>query len=184
LLTAPDKSVAIRKIVKYPDSLLREVSSEVREPGEVRELVVDMTETMYAGQGAGLAAIQVGVPLRVFIVDAVFAGGSARDLPLVFINPRLTHLGEERETLEEGCLSFPQVFLSIARSLVARIEAVDLDGYPFEREAVGLLARALQHETDHLDGRLIIDHVGRVRRQLVERKLRAARPDDGEEGRA
>jgi peptide deformylase len=171
--------MAIRTLVTYPDPLLRETSAEIRDPGGVGQLIADMAETMYAANGAGLAAIQVGEPLRLFIVDPLCAGGSEEDPPLAFVNPELIITSEERETLEEGCLSFPEVFLSVPRSLGAKIRATDERGAPFELEAEGFFARALQHEMDHLQGRLIIDYVGRIKRQLVERRLRESSAQRG-----
>lgn len=165
--------MAIRPIIRYPDPELRKISAEVDDPtsDEVRQLVEDMAETMYASNGAGLAAIQVGVPLRLFIVDAAIAGGTEEDPPLVFINPEWVDLSKERATSDEGCLSFPGIYVPIARSVRATIRATDLEGKPFKLSGEGLLARALQHESDHLDGRLLADFVGRIKRQLIERKL-------------
>jgi peptide deformylase len=165
--------MAIRKIVKYPDPVLREHSTAVEDPtsAEVGTLVEDMAETMYAASGAGLAAIQVGVPLRLFIVDAAIAGGDEEDPPLVFINPELVELSEEKETADEGCLSFPGIYVPIRRSYRARVRAQDLRGETFELDGEGLLARAFQHETDHLDAKLLADYVGRIKRQLIQRKL-------------
>ena len=163
--------MAIRDIVVYPDPRLRDDSVEVVDVAEVRQLVQDMAETMYAESGAGLAAIKIGVAKRVFIVDAPIAGGTEKDPPMVFINPEVVELGEEQEVTEEGCLSFPDVFVPIARSLRARFRATDLDGNRFEVEGDGLFARAMQHEFDHLNGKLIADFVGRIKRQLIRRKL-------------
>jgi len=171
--------MALRTIVKYPDPQLRLISKSVEDPKdpELRALVEDMAETMYAANGAGLAAIQVGVPLRLFIVDAAIAGGSEEDPPLAFINPELVWLSDEKETGDEGCLSFPGIYVPIARSLRARIRATDLEGKEFELDGEGLLARAFQHESDHLDAKLLADYVGRIKRQLIERKLARAGQD-------
>lgn len=165
--------MALREIVKYPDPKLRLVSKSVEDPTdeEIRTLVEDMAESMYASNGAGLSAIQVGVPLRLFIVDAAIAGGGEEDPPLVFINPEIVWLGDETETGDEGCLSFPGIFVPITRSVHARVRARNLAGEEFEMAAEGLVARAFQHESDHLDARLIVDYVGRIKRQLIERKL-------------
>ena len=163
--------MAIRDIVVYPDPKLREESVTVEDPASVKALVEDMAETMYAESGAGLAAIQIGVPKRLFIVDAPIAGGSEQDPPIVFINPEVVELGEEQENSEEGCLSFPDIYVPIKRSLRATFRATDLSGERFEMEGEGLLARAMQHEFDHLNGKLIADFVGRIKRQLIQRKL-------------
>ena len=122
--------------------------------------------------------------LRVFLVDGQVAGG-AEDVPaLVFVNPEITWLDEETEAVEEGCLSFPGVFVTVKRSTRARCRALNLSGQPFEVEAEGLYARALQHEIDHLDGRLLIDKVGPVKREMIKRKMkRAAETGEYEEAR-
>ena len=138
----------------------------------MRQLVADMTETMNAANGAGLAAIQVGVPVRLFIVDGHVAGGAEDAPPKVFIDPEIVEISEESQTGDEGCLSFPDIFVPVKRGMRARVRARDLDGNVFEAEGEGLFARALQHETDHLNGRLLIDQVGPVKRELIKRKLR------------
>jgi peptide deformylase len=165
--------MAVRSIVRFPDPTLRQRSEEVTEFGDdVRQLVADMTETMVDANGAGLAAIQVGVPVRMFIVDGHVAGGAEDAPPKVFINPELAEISEESQTGDEGCLSFPDIFVPVKRGMRAKVRARDLDGNVFEAEGEGLYARALQHETDHLNGRLLIDQVGPVKRELIKRKLR------------
>ncbi len=161
----------IRPLVIYPDPRLREESVKVEDPTSVKQLVDDMAQTMYANDGAGLAAIQVGVPQQIFMVDSPIAGGSEKDPPMVFINPEVVELSEETETADEGCLSFPDIFVPITRSLRAKFRATDLNGERFEAEGDGLFARAMQHEFDHLNGKLIADFVGRIKRQLIQRKL-------------
>ena len=164
----------LREILRYPDPRLREPSKPVQDPQDpaLRKLVDEMAETMYAASGAGLAAIQVGVPLRLFIVDAAIAGGDEADPVLTFINPELTWRSDETECGDEGCLSFPGIYVPITRALRAGIRATNLDGEVFEMEGEGLLARAFQHESDHLDAKLLSDYVGRLKRQLIERRLR------------
>src|SRR5262245_11621142 len=177
--------MAIQSILKYPDPLLRQPTRELLCIDDAtRALVTDMIETMYAANGAGLAAIQIGSDLRIFVVDGFVAGG-AEDAPArVFINPRITLLSDETLAAEEGCLSFPGVFVPIKRALRARCSALDLDGKPFEVEGEGLFARALQHEIDHLNGRLLIDMVGPVKREMIKRKMkRAAETGEYEEAR-
>ena len=116
--------MALRPIVKYPDNFLRQPTSVVAEvDGEIRTLVADMVETMYAKNGAGLAAIQVGSAERIFIVEASVAGGDENDHPIVFINPKIEWLSDETELSDEGCLSFPGVYVPIKRSLRARVRA-------------------------------------------------------------
>jgi peptide deformylase len=165
--------MAVRPIVKYPDPRLRQATVPVREvTTEVRQLVADMADTMYAANGAGIAAIQVGVPERIYLIDAYVAGGREEDPPLVFINPEITWLSDETITSDEGCLSFPGVFVPIKRSLRARVRAMGLDGEIFELESEGLCARAMQHEGDHLTGRLLVDFVGPLKREMIKRKLK------------
>jgi peptide deformylase len=165
--------MAVRPILRFPDPKLRQRSAELEGVDDsVRQLVADMTETMVDANGAGLAAIQVAVPLRLFIVDGQVAGGEEGSSPKVFINPELLEISEEAQTGDEGCLSFPNIFVPVKRGMRAKIRAMDLDGNTFELEGEGLLARALQHETDHLNGRLLIDQVGPVKRELIKRKLR------------
>jgi peptide deformylase len=180
-------SMAVRPILRFPDSRLRQTSAEVKAiDDDVRRLVADMTDAMYAASGAGLAAIQVGSPLRLFIVDGGVAGGSEQDPPRVFINPKIIEISEEAQTGDEGCLSFPGIFVPVKRGMRARVSATDLDGNSFEVEGEALFARALQHETDHLNGRLLIDQVGPVKREIIKRKLRrdaaeAAAADESED---
>lgn len=164
--------MAILEIVKYPDPLLREVCTPVGEDLEgIDKLVADMAETMYANNGAGLAAIQVGVPKRLFIIEAEITGGEPTDPPKVFIDPEILWLDDEVENSEEGCLSFPGIYIPIDRAFRCRIRARNLQGETFEAEGEGLFARAMQHENDHLNGRLLADFVGRIKRRMIERKL-------------
>ena len=162
-----------RPILRFPDPRLRKVSEPVVSfDDSLRSLVNDMKDTMYLAEGAGLAAIQVGEPLRLFIIDPEVAGRTSEDPPVVFANPELIEISEEEQTGDEGCLSFPGIFVPVKRGMRAKIRAQDLEGKTFELEGQGLLARALQHETDHLTGRLLIDMVGPVKRQIIRRKMR------------
>jgi peptide deformylase len=165
--------MAIREILVYPDPRLREVAQPVTQVDEeIRTLVEDMAETMYAAPGVGLAATQIGVARRVFVIDI-----ASEDEPsnlLVFINPELFDL-DGVQTYREGCLSFPGVAEDIKRAARVRVRALDRDGNPFELEAEGLLAVAVQHENDHLDGELMIDRVSPLRRRLMSRRLARAR---------
>ncbi len=163
--------MALRPILIYPDAKLRQVSQQASHPGSLRDLVQDMADTMYAANGAGLAAIQVGEPVRLFIIDAPIAGGTEQDPPLVFFNPEFVELSAEKETADEGCLSFPGIYVPVERSLRAHIRAMDLEGNVFEMKGEKLLARAMQHEMDHLDAKLLADYVGRIKRQIITRKL-------------
>ena len=165
--------MATRPILRFPDPRLRQRSAQVTDlDDDLRQLVADMAETMVAAEGAGLAAIQVGAPVRLFIVDGPVAGGAEGSPPKVFINPEIVEVSEEAQTGDEGCLSFPGIFVPVKRGMRARVRAQDLDGQTFEAEGEALFARAIQHETDHLNGRLLIDQVGPVKRELIKRKLR------------
>ena len=165
--------MATRPIVRFPDPQLRERSAQIDAvDDDLRQLVADMAETMVAAEGAGLAAIQVGAPVRLFIVDGHVAGGAENSPAKVFINPEIVEISDEAQTGDEGCLSFPNIFVPVKRGMRARVRAMDLDGQMFEAEGEGLFARALQHETDHLNGKLLIDQVGPVKREIIKRKLR------------
>ncbi|HVZ87750.1 MAG TPA: peptide deformylase [Polyangia bacterium] len=165
--------MAERPIVRFPDPKLRQRSAEIGAVDDgLRQLVADMAETMVAADGAGLAAIQVGAPVRLFLIDGHVAGGEEGAPARVFINPEIVQISEEAQTGDEGCLSFPNIFVPVKRGMRARVRAMDLDGKVFEAEGEGLFARALQHETDHLNGKLLIDQVGPVKREIIKRKLR------------
>ncbi len=165
--------MATRPILRFPDPKLRHKSTAIEGvDDDLRQLVADMAETMEAAEGAGLAAIQVGAPVRLFIVEGHVAGGAEGSPPKVFINPEIVETSDESQTGDEGCLSFPNIFVPVKRGMRARVRAMDLDGQTFEAEGEGLYARALQHETDHLNGRLLIDQVGPVKREIIKRKLR------------
>jgi peptide deformylase len=165
--------MAVRPILRFPDPSLRRVSEPVVNfDDSLRTLVEDMKDTMYLAEGAGLAAIQVGQPLRLFIIDPEVAGRGPEDPPVVLANPELVEVSAEEQTGDEGCLSFPGIFVPVKRGMRAKVRAQGLDGKTFEIEGQALLARALQHEYDHLSGRLLIDMVGPVKRQIIKRKMR------------
>jgi peptide deformylase len=165
--------MAVLEVVKYPDPILREDTKIVDEVDDgIRELVRDMTDTMYALNGAGIAAIQVGRLERIFILDGKVAGGDEDSPPVVCINPEVVEAGKGIEVAEEGCLSFPGVFVDIKRPKWAKVRATNLDGETFEIEGDGLLGRALQHEHDHLTGKLMVDLVGMVKKEMIKRKMK------------
>jgi peptide deformylase len=165
--------MALRPILRYPDARLREKSRDVHTFGDdLRALVSDMAETMFDANGAGLAAIQVGVPLRLFIIDGPVAGDDETAGPRVFINPELVEISDEAQTGDEGCLSCPGIYVPVKRGMRALVRALDIDGQVFEMSGDALFARALQHENDHLIGRLLIDQCGPVKREIIKRKLR------------
>ena len=157
-------------IVTYPDARLRRSTIAVDEiTDEIRALVLDMTDTMYARDGVGLAAPQVGRVERIFVLasDILPPGDYG-----VFINPEIVASRRETEAAVEGCLSFPGVALRIPRATGVKVRATNLEGIQFELECEGFLARAVQHEYDHLDGKLFLDLVSAIKRQAVTKKLR------------
>jgi peptide deformylase len=138
----------------------------------VRELVRDMIDTMYSLSAAGIAAIQVGRYERIFIIDGGVATGEENADPLVFINPEVVETGGGLALSEEGCLSFPGVFVEVRRPRSAKLRALDVNGEVFEAGGDGLFGRALQHEHDHLTGKLMIDLVGMVKKEVIKRKMK------------
>jgi peptide deformylase len=162
----------IRPILVFPDPRLREAAQPVTTiDDEIRSLAEDLAETMYDARGVGLAATQLGVPHRVFVVDVAPEGEPSR--LFVFINPEIRASGG-RQSLREGCLSFPGIHEEIRRAAFVEVRALGVDGEPFELTAEGLLSVAIQHETDHLDGVLMIDKLNAIKRRLVSRKVTRA----------
>jgi peptide deformylase len=163
--------MAVREILHFPDKRLRVPGKPVTEfDDELRKVIDDMAETMYDGQGVGLAAPQIGLALRLFIIDVANNDEDAPSELRVFVNPEITErVGEI--IWNEGCLSFPGVREDVKRAERVTVRAQDASGKSFELEAEGLLAVAIQHEIDHLDGKLIIDHLSILRRRLVRRAM-------------
>ncbi len=159
--------MAILDILHFPDPRLRNKARPVTQVDDkVRRLVDDMFETMYAAPGIGLAATQVNVPLRVVTIDV----SEERDQPLALINPEILER-DGVEEMNEGCLSVPGVYEKIRRANHIRFRALDREGRPFESEAEGLLAVCIQHEIDHLDGKLFVDYLSSLKRQRIRKKL-------------
>jgi peptide deformylase len=164
--------VTIRKLHLLGSPVLRQRAAPVAVVDDaVRELVDDLFETMRAAKGVGLAANQVGIARRVAVVDV----GDDDPPPLVLINPRIAAMGDERETAEEGCLSIPDVYGDVERALTVTLEALDREGRPYRTDVSGFKGRAVQHEVDHLDGVLFLDHLSAVKRGLLLAKWRKAR---------
>ncbi len=159
------------EILTFPDARLRRRAEPVPSvDNEVRQLVDDMLETMYAAPGIGLAAIQVNVPKRVVVIDV----SEDKNDPLCLINPEIvSHDGVEE--MEEGCLSVPGFYENVTRAEHIKVSALNRDGQPFELETGGLLAVCIQHEIDHLDGKLFVDHISILKRQRIRRKLEKER---------
>jgi peptide deformylase len=165
--------MALRDIIILPDKRLRSVSKPVAEIGdEIRSLVADMFETMYEAPGIGLAAIQVGAPSRVIVMD--LSKREAEAEPRVFINPEITWSSEEKSVYEEGCLSIPDVHEDVERPARVKIRYLDLEGAPHEEDAEGLFATCIQHEVDHVNGVLFIDHISKLKRQRIIKKFAKA----------
>jgi len=157
----------LRQILYYPDPRLRRQAEPVTEvTDEVRALIADMAETMYEAPGVGLAAIQIGVAQRVVVIDI----SETRDQLRVFVNPEIVE-ADGKQVLEEGCLSVPGIFEPVARAAHLRVRALDRDGQPFEYEADGFLATCIQHEIDHLEGKVFVDHLSRLKQQRIRKKL-------------
>lgn len=158
-------------IITLPDPKLRLVSDPVeRVDAELLKLADDMLETMYDAPGIGLAAIQVGIPKRLIVLDV--SSDDNAPTPLTLINPKILHLGGTTRMHEEGCLSIPDVHIEIERPASLTVGYLDREGKPRELVAEGLLATAIQHEVDHLDGKLIIDFLSRLKRDIVVRRFR------------
>jgi peptide deformylase len=158
-------------ILEYPDPRLRKTAEPVTQVDDaVRQLADDMLETMYARNGVGLAATQVDVHRRVIVLDV----SDTRDQPLLLINPELLKL-EGKGPGEEGCLSLPGIYDKLSRATHIRVRALDRDGKPFEMDAEGLLAVCIQHEMDHLQGKLFVDYLSELKRQMIRRRLEKER---------
>jgi len=164
--------VSLRKLHLLGSPILRQRADPV--PGvddAVRQLIDDLFETMHAAKGVGLAANQVGIAQRVAVVDT---GGDTPE-PVVLVNPTIVHRGEETEIAEEGCLSIPEIFGDVERPVSIIVEATDRSGAPFRLKTSGYQARAIQHEVDHLDGVLFLDHLSAVKRGLLLSKWKRLR---------
>jgi peptide deformylase len=156
------------EILEFPDPRLRTVAKPVEKvDDELRKLIDDMFETMYACPGIGLAATQVNVHQRLIVMDL----SEDQSQPRVFINPEITPLTDELAPYEEGCLSVPGFYEKVQRTARVSIKALDRDGNEFEEEADELLATCIQHEIDHLDGKLFVDYVSRLKRDRIKKKL-------------
>lgn len=163
--------MALLPILSFPDPRLRTIAKPVEHVSDdIRQLASDMFETMYAAPGIGLAATQVDHHIQLIVMDL----SESKDQPMVFINPKITTLTEETQPYEEGCLSVPQIYDKVERPSRVKIEALDLQGEKFEIEADGLLAVCIQHEMDHLNGKLFVDHLSPLKRQRAREKVEKA----------
>lgn len=162
--------MTIREIITAPDPRLKVISKPVDQvTDETRALMDDMLETMYAAPGIGLAAIQIGIPLRIIVMDLAKDGDAPE--PRYFINPEILESSEQLAPYEEGCLSVPDIYDTVERPDFVKVRYLDYDGEIRTIEAEGLLATCIQHEMDHLEGILFLDHLSRLKRSIVLRKL-------------
>jgi len=162
-------------ILEYPDPRLRKRAEPVAVVDDaVRKLAADMLDTMYAANGVGLAATQVDVHRRLIVLDV----SEERNQPLILINPELL-LAEGKGPGEEGCLSLPGIYDKLSRATHIRVRALNLQGEPFEMDAAGLLATCIQHEMDHLEGKLFVDYLSELKRQLIRRRMEKERRQRG-----
>ena len=169
--------MAIREILTAPDPRLKAKSKPV-EGGVTdaqRALMDDMLETMYDAPGIGLAAIQIGVPLRIIVMD--LARDDEPKAPRYFVNPEILWASDEREAYEEGCLSVPEIYDEVERPAQVKLRYLDYNGKPVEEDAEGLYAVCIQHEMDHLEGVLFIDHLSRLKRESALRKVKKAKQE-------
>jgi len=170
--------MAVREILEVPDPRLRVISTPVETVDDsVRTLVSDMFDSMYAARGIGLAAVQISVPKRVIVIDLQEDGPDGKPVrePRVFINPEIVEVAPEQVPYNEGCLSVPDQYAEVVRPATARVKWLDLDGTAHDEMLEGLLATCIQHEMDHLQGILFIDHLSRLKREMVLKKLAKAR---------
>ena len=166
----------IKPLIILPDPVLRLVSAPVEQvDAEIRKLAADMLDTMYDAPGIGLAAIQVGEPLRMLVIDLAKEGEPPA--PQIFINPEVLATGDDRSIYEEGCLSIPDYYAEVERPASVRVKYVDAQGKSHEIDADGLLATCLQHEIDHLNGVLFIDHISKLKRDMVVKKFKKLAKD-------
>lgn len=182
--TLKSPAMALRDIIILPDSQLRLVSKPVEKvTPEIRQLVDDMFQTMYEAPGIGLAAIQVAQPLRLITMDLAKPdgkGGEPKREPRVFINPEIVAKSDELSVYEEGCLSIPEFYEEVERPARVRVRFMDAEGVVREEDAEGLYATCIQHEIDHLNGVLFIDHLSRLKRDRVIKKFAKAAKRAGE----
>ena len=168
--------MSIKPLIILPDPVLRQVSKPVDKiDSSIKKLAADMFETMYEAPGIGLAAIQIGVPLRMLVID--LAKQDEPKQPQIFVNPEIVASSDERSTYEEGCLSIPEYYADVERPASVRVKFMDGNGKDQEMEADGLLSTCLQHEIDHLNGVLFIDYISKLKRDIVVRRFKKLAKD-------
>lgn len=162
--------MSVRKIITVPDKILRKISTPIEKIGnDEKKLIKDLFESMYQSNGIGLAAIQVGIPKRIIVLD--ISGKDEKKNPLCFINPIIKTKSEKLSSYEEGCLSIPDTFIEIERPSVCEVEYLNIDGKKNSIKCEGLLSTCIQHEIAHCDGELIIDYLSKLKKDMVIKKL-------------
>ena len=162
--------MSIKDIITVPDDTLKKISSPIEKVGvDEKKLMNDLLETMYNSKGIGLAAVQVGILKRMLVIDV--ASKDEKKQPMCFINPVIKKFSDEMSTYEEGCLSIPETFIEIERPKICEVEYIDISGEIKNIKCDGLLSTCLQHEINHLDGKLIIDNLSKLKRDLIIKKI-------------
>ena len=168
--------MSVKTIITEPNKILREVSKPVEKVGkDEQSLMNDMLDTMYAADGIGLAAIQIGIPKRIIVMDISWNKGEKK--PMYFVNPVIREKDKEKSIYEEGCLSVPNQFAEIERPKKCEVEYLNYEGKKKILKAEGLLATCIQHEMDHLEGILFIDYLSKLKKSMIVKKLLKSRPD-------
>ena len=168
--------MSIKEIIMVPDETLKKISDPVEKVGiNEKKLINDLFETMYNSQGIGLAAVQVGILKRILVVD--ISNKDEKRKPLSFINPVIKNISNKTSIYEEGCLSIPDTFIEIERPKICEVEYVDINGKKKNLKCDGLLSTCLQHEIDHLDGKLIIDQLSKLKRDFIIKKISKTKKD-------
>ena len=162
--------MSVKDIITVPNEILKKISEPIVNVGvNEKKLINDLLETMYNSKGIGLAAVQVGILKRVLVIDV--SSKDEKKNPMSFINPVIKNLSDETSVYEEGCLSIPETFIEIERPKICEVEYIDLDGKKKTIKCEGLLSTCLQHEINHLDGKLIIDHLSKLKRDIIIKKI-------------
>tara|TARA_A100001011_G_scaffold390818_1_gene475016 strand:- start:1461 stop:1985 length:525 start_codon:yes stop_codon:yes gene_type:complete len=162
--------MGIKDIITVPDETLKKISEPIQKVGvNEKKLINDLFDTMYNSKGIGLAAVQVGILKRILVIDV--STKDEKKKPLSFINPIIKRLSEETSIYEEGCLSIPETFIEIERPKICEVEYIDIDGKKRNLKCDGILSTCLQHEINHLDGKLIIDHLSKLKRDIIIKKI-------------
>ena len=162
--------MSVKEIITVPDEILKKISDPVEKIGiNEKKLINDLFETMYVSNGIGLAAVQIGILKRILVVDV--STKDEKNQPIVLINPVITNLSDDTSVYEEGCLSIPETFIEIERPKICEVEYIDETGSKKNLECDGLLSTCIQHEINHLDGKLIIDHLSKLRKDFIIKKI-------------